>query len=301
MPTRFAGEFAALGTAVCWAMSANLFTAAGRRMGSRTLNRLRLALGTCLLMATLWIVKGAPWPSWATAYQIGILALSGLVGFVFGDNWNFRSLVILGPGRAALLSSTAPIFTVAIGWPVLHEAPGPYLLLGLALTLGGVAWVIKERGFDEPPHHEGSTWMGVFAGILAALGQAGGFVLSRAAVRTGIDPLSGTVIRISSAAAAIWIWTLVRREGRRTVGALADRQAAGFMLGGTIAGPLLGVTLSLTALVFVQAGVAASITAFAPVLTILISAKFHHEPITPGTILGALVAAIGIVVLFLRG
>ena len=58
---------------------------------------------------------------------------------------------------------------------------------------------------------------------------------------------------------------------------------------------LLGVTLSLTALLFVQAGVAASITAFAPVLTILISARFHHEPLTPGTILGALVAATGIV------
>lgn len=295
------GEFAALGTAVCWAISANFFTAAGRRIGSRTLNRLRLATGSFLLMAALWIVKGVPWPFGATSFQIGILALSGLVGFVFGDNYNFRSLVILGPGRAALLASTAPIFTVALGWPFLHEAPGPFLLVGLALTLGGVAWVIRQRGFDEPPHHEGSTWMGVLAGILGALGQAGGFVLSRAAVQTGIDPLSGTVIRITTAAAAIWIWTLARNEGRATVAALADRPAAGFMLGGTICGPLLGVTLSLTALLFVQAGVAASITAFAPVLTILISARFHHEPVTPGTILGALVAATGIVVLFLRG
>lgn len=290
-----------MGTAVCWAVSANLFTASGRRIGSGTLNRLRLVVGTILLMTTLWIVKGAPWPRWATSFQIGILALSGLVGFVFGDNYNFRSLVILGPGRAALLSSTAPLFTVALGWPFLHEAPGPFLLLGLALTLGGVAWVIRERGFEEPPHHEGSTWVGIVAGVLGAIGQAGGFVLSRAAVRSGIDPLSSTVIRISTAAAAIWIWTLARGEGRRTLSALGDRTGALFMLGGTVFGPLLGVTLSLTALLFVQAGVAASITAFAPVLAILISARFHHEPITPGTIVGALVAATGIVVLFLRG
>jgi len=270
-------------------------------MGSRILNRLRLVLGTILLMTALWIVKGAPWPTWATSFQIGTLALSGLVGFVFGDNYNFRSMVILGPGRSSLLSSLAPIFTVVLGFFFLHEHPGPFLLLGLAITLAGVTWVIRERGFDEPPHHEGSTWTGVIAGLLAALGQAGGFVLSRAAVLSGIDPLSGTVIRISTAAAAIWIWTLARNEGRPTVAALGDRRAAALMAGGTLFGPLCGVTLSLTALLFVQAGVAASITAFAPVLTIIISEKFHHEPVTAGTILGALVAAAGIVVVFFRG
>ena len=298
---RFAGEFAALGTAVCWAGAANFFSAAGRRLGSLVLNRLRLAIGALLLATALWIVKGSPWPYWATGFQIGALALSGLVGFVFGDNYNFRSLVILGPGRATLLSSLAPIFTVALGWPLLHEKPGPFALLGLALTSAGVAWVIRERGFQDPPHHEGSTWMGVVAGLLGAMGQAGGYVLSRAAIHSGIDPLSGTVIRITAAAAAIWVWTLARGEAGRTLGALHDRRGSLLMLGGTVCGPLLGVTLSLTALLYIQAGVAASITAFFPVLAILISARFHGEPITARTIMGALVAAIGVVVLFLRG
>jgi len=298
---RFVGEFAALGTAVCWAASSNLFTAAGRRMGSLTLNRLRLVAGAILLVTTLWIVKGSPWPTWATAFQIETLALSGLVGFVFGDIYNFRSMVILGPGRSSLLASTAPLFTVALGWAFLHEKPGPFALLGLALTLGGVAWVIRSHGFEDPPHHEGSTWMGIVAGILGAMGQAGGLVLSRAAVQSGIDPLSGTVIRIVTSAAAIWMWTLARGEGPRTLAALADRRASLFMLGGTICGPLLGVTLSLLALVYIDAGVAASITAFFPVLAILIASRFHHERITTGTILGALVAVTGVVVLFLRG
>jgi drug/metabolite transporter (DMT)-like permease len=298
---RFAGEFAALGTAVCWAGASNFFTAAGRRMGSLVLNRLRLLVGSILLLTALWIVKGSPWPTWATGFQLGALALSGLIGFVFGDSYNFRSMVILGPGRASLLASTAPVFTVALGWPLLHEKPGPFVLLGLVLTLGGVAWVIRERGLGGAPHREGSTWMGIVAGVLGAIGQAGGFVLSRAAVQSGIDPLSGTVIRIVAAAAAIWIWTLARGEGPRTMSALGDRRGALLMLCGTVCGPLLGVTLSLTALMFVQAGVAASITAFFPVLAILIGARFHKEPITAGTILGALVAATGVVVLFLRG
>jgi drug/metabolite transporter (DMT)-like permease len=36
------------------------------------------------------------------------------VGFVFGDTNYFRALVILGPGRAALLASLAPLFTLAM-------------------------------------------------------------------------------------------------------------------------------------------------------------------------------------------
>ena len=298
---RFAGEFAALGTAVCWAGATNFFTAAGRRMGSLVLNRLRLVVGAILLASVLWIVKGSPWPTWATGFQITTLAISGLVGFVFGDSYNFRSMVILGPGRSSLLASTAPVFTVGLGWAFLAEKPGPFALLGLALTLGGVAWVIRPRGFEDPPHREGSTWMGIVAGILGAIGQAGGFVLSRAAIHSGIDPLSGTVIRIVSSAAAIWIWTLARGEGPRTLAALSDRRGALFMLGGTICGPVLGVTLSLLSLVFIHAGVAASIAAFFPVFAILIASRFHHEPINASTVLGALVAAAGVVVLFLRG
>ena len=43
-PVRFAGEFAALGTAVCWAAGSNFFAAAGQRMGSVVLNRLRITV-----------------------------------------------------------------------------------------------------------------------------------------------------------------------------------------------------------------------------------------------------------------
>jgi len=61
-----------------------------------------------------------------------------------------------------------------------------------------------------------------------------------------------------------------------------------------------GVTLSLLALQHIEAGVAASITAFYPVLAILIAARFHGERLTLRIMTGALVAVAGVVVLFLR-
>ena len=297
---RFAGEFAALGTACCWAVGSNLFAAAGRSMGSVVLNRLRITVALGFLGLALWVTRGSPWPVWASGFQIGVLAVSGLVGFVFGDNMYFRSLVILGPGRAALIASTAPLFTAALGWPVLGERPGRLALLGMALTVGGILWVLHEREHRHHEHVEGSVAAGIMAGVLGALGQAGGYVLSKLALRTGLDPLSATVLRVSAATVLVWLIAAAGGLVARSLAALSDRRAALFMAGGAFFGPFLGVTLSLTALRYIEAGVAASITAFYPMLTILISSRFHGERLTWRTLLGALVAVAGVVVLFLR-
>jgi len=297
---RFAGEFAALGTALCWATGSNLFAAAGRRMGSVVLNRLRITVAAAFLCTALLAFRGSPWPTWASGSQIALLAASGLVGFAFGDTYYFRALVILGPGRAALLASLAPLFTLAIAWPLLGEAPGPLALLGVALTLGGIFIVLRESERREHPHVEGSAFVGVVAGVLGALGQAVGFVISKLALRSGLDPLSATVVRVTAAMLGIWGLAALRGEAAGSFVALRDRAAARFMVGGAFFGPFLGVTLSLYALQHIEAGVAASITACYPLPTILISARFHGERITARSLVGALATVVGVVVLFLR-
>src|SRR5690348_9414562 len=118
------GETYALGTAVSWAIGSNLFAGAGRRMSPTTLNRLRILIASVLLTATLLVFRGSAWPVWVSRSQTGWLALSGLIGFVFGDLQYFRAMVVLGPGRASLLASLSPLFTVLIAWPLLHEVPG---------------------------------------------------------------------------------------------------------------------------------------------------------------------------------
>ena len=296
----YAGQFAALGTALCWSAGSNFFAAAGKRMGSQVLNRLRLTVACAFLMTALLVLHGTPWPTWATRPQLVLLGVSGLIGFVFGDAWYFRSLVILGPGRAALMACTAPIFTALIAWPVLHEAPGRLAALGMLLTIGGVAWVVSARSDIAHEHAEGSAAVGVMAGVLGGLGQAGGYVLSKMALQTGIDPLSATVVRVSVAAVTIWVIAALRGELPRTLAALGDRRAAAFMVGGAFCGPFMGVTLSLAALQFIAAGIASSITAVHPVFTMFLAARFHREKLTLRALAGAVIAVAGVIVLFLH-
>lgn len=297
---RYAGELAALGTALCWSAGSNFFAAAGRSMGSLVLNRLRIALALVFLGAALWITQGSPWPIGATREQVGLLALSGFIGFVFGDTAYFRALVILGPGRASLVASLGPAMTALLAIPVLGEHLGPLAWLGMAMTLAGITWVLQERRHGAPDHVEGSWMVGVGAGILGALGQSGGYVISKLALRTGIEPLPATVIRVAAAAVAIWAIAAAQGAVRPTFAALRDRRAAGFMAAGAALGPFAGVTLSLTALKHIEAGVAASITAIYPIFTILIASRVHHEKLTWRTLVGAGVAVAGVVVLFLR-
>ncbi|HEY6194155.1 MAG TPA: DMT family transporter [Candidatus Eisenbacteria bacterium] len=300
---RYSGELAALGTAACFGGASNLFAAAGRRMGSHVLNRLRIPTAWIFLSLALWTIHHAWWPVWATPTALVALAISGMVGFVFGDAWGFRAIVILGPGRASLLAATAPLFTTALAWPILHQRPGPLAFLGMLLTLGGVAVAITSRSRRQAArakHAEGSERLGIVAGLLGALGQAGGMILSKIGLRTGLDPLSATVVRIAAATITVWALTVAQRQVRPTLGALADGRATAFMAAGAFMGPFLGVTLALTSLYYIEAGVSASITALSPLVAMLLAARFHGERLTWRAIAGAVVAIAGVVILFRR-
>lgn len=297
---RFAGELAALGTAVCWAAGSNLFAAAAQRMGAAVLNRLRITAAAVFLTLALFVTHGSPWPTWASASQIGLLGASGLIGFVIGDSFYFRSMLILGPGRGSMLASLAPAFTALLGVPVLGETLGPTALLGMGLTLGGLFWILAERQRTEHESVHGSVLAGIAAGVIGALGQAGGYVISKVALREGLDPLSATVVRIVVATIGVWILAAAGGDVVRTLQALRNRSAALTMASGAFFGPFIGVTLSLFALKHTAAGIAASITAIYPVLALLIASRYHAERVTARVLVGAAVSLAGVVVLFLR-
>ncbi len=272
-------------------------------MGSHVLNRLRLTVALVFLVTALRVTTGHWWPVGVTSPALLALAASGAVGFVFGDAWNFRAMVILGAGRASLLAATAPLFTTALAWPILHQEPGPLALVGMLLVFTGVGLALTSRSrrqAGQGDHVEGSERMGVLSGLLGAVGQAGGLVLSKLALRTGVPPLSATVLRVTAGVLILWLMTIAQRQVRRTVGALRDPHATATMTGGAFVGPFLGVTLSLVAIQHIEAGVAASLTALAPLLAMVLAVRFHGERLTWRALAGAAIAITGVVLLFRR-
>ena len=144
-PFAHAGEVAALGTACSWAVSALAFQSAGRRVGSLPVNLIRLLIAVFLLGAFTWATRGLPLPLDASRHTWVWLSLSGLAGFTIGDLCLFRAFVLLGARTAMLVMSLVPPMAAATGWLLLGETLTVAHLAGMALTVGGVAWVVSER------------------------------------------------------------------------------------------------------------------------------------------------------------
>ena len=290
------GELAAVATALCWAFSGIFFAEAARRIGALRTNLLRLPIAVVLLSAAL----AATGTTFATldARRTWLLAASGFVGLTIGDLALFASLVRIGPRLAALLMALAPVFATVAGAVGLGELPGQFALAGMAVTLAGVGWVVLERrdGQAHPFEHRGA----IALGVVAAACQGVGLVLAKAGMAGEVPPLAATWVRMAVATAGMWLLALL--AGRIAGLAIVDAARRGFapVLGGAVAGPFVGVWLSLVAARYTDVGVAATLMATTPVLIIpLVMVTERYRP-SLRAVLGALIAIAGVALLFSR-
>jgi len=296
-----AGQWAALGAAGCWAFSALAFDVAARRLGALVLNPIRLLLAFGLLSLVAWGLRGVALPVDATPREWAWLSVSGLVGFVFGDFCLFRAFLIIGPRLSMLLMSLAPPLTAIIGWLLLGEVLTGRDLLGMTLTVTGIAWAVLDQ--RPAPGRNASldrraTALGVFLGFCGALGQAGGLVLSKLGMG-GYDAVAATQVRVLAGIGGYAVLFLLFHWWPRMKPALHDRRALAFATVGAFFGPCVGVSLSLYAVHRTVSGVAASLMALTPILLIPLVVVLRRERVGFGGVAGALVAVAGVALLFL--
>lgn len=298
--TSHAGELAALATAMCWAGTAFSFEAAGRAIGSLVVNLLRLVLGLILLSLLAWIVRGQPLPLDASAQAWTWLSISGLVGFTFGDLCLFRAFVLLGARRASLMMSMTPPIAALIGWLLLGETLAALQIAAIACTVTGVAMAVRERRPVAPVHLERTPreiGLGVLLGLGGALGQSLGLVLSKYGMGS-YHAMAATQIRIMAGMAGFALVFTIIGWWPRCWAARKNPRGLAFTALGALLGPVSGVSLSLYAVQHTATGVAASIMAVTPILVIPVAAIVYREAITVRSVLGALLAVAGVILLF---
>ncbi len=295
------GSLAALATAASWTLTSLAFERAGRRMGSMSLNLLRLVLG-CLFLGLYGLATGRGFfPLGAGAHAWLWLGASGLVGLVLGDLLLFQAFIDIGARISMLVYATAPAFAALLGFLVLGERPSLAGLGGMALTMAGIGLVVMDRGgrgAEASRPRAALRARGVLLALGAALGQAGGLILSKLGAGS-MDPFSGTQIRVSVALVGFALVLLAARGYKALPGALRDGRALVALGIGSFFGPFLGVSLSLLAVQNAPAGIASAIMSISPVLIILPSAAMLKERIRLVEVLGALLAVGGVFVLFL--
>ena len=296
-PFPHAGELAALATACCWTTSALAFEAAGRRVGSLALNLIRLVPALVLLSLYSWLVRGVAFPVDASAHAWLWLSLSGLVGFTVGDLCLFRAFVRVGARVSMLLMATVPPITTLLGLLIMGELLSARQLLGMLLTVAGVSSVALERRPDAAGQLQRLPLDGILLALGGAAGQALGLVLSKLGMGA-YDAFAATQIRVLAGIAGLSVVFTAIGWWPRVRTALADRAVLVPTGIGAFFGPFLGVSLSLVAIKYTYAGVAATLMALVPVLIIPASVLLFGEKASRAAVLGALVAVAGTALLF---
>ncbi len=292
------GELAALATAVCWAASALWFEVAGRRIGSLAVNLIRLGPALVFLVAWGWITRGKPWPSDASAEAWFYLGVSGWVGFVIGDVCLFRAFLVLGTRLSTLVMALWPALAAIMSWFVFGEALAGWDVLGMTLTIGGIAMAVTDRTPPTDDQGEHNLRRGLGLALIGALGQAGGLVLSKLGMGE-YDAFAATQIRIIAAIVGFVVLFSVIGWWRKTLDGLKDARGLIYTGLGAVFGPFLGVSLSLYAVKHTEMGVGASIMATTPVIIIPMVVLLRHERVGALSVLGTLIAVGGVAVLFM--
>lgn len=185
------GVFAALGTALCWAIAARLYQQTGNAFSPLSMNFWKGAISIVILSVVILIVP----TNLHSHYALGVLLVSGFIGIGIGDTLFFRALKSIGDSQTVLVAETlAPIFTALFAMAFIGEWLTWQQWVGIAVVLLAIDMVIKSRKRDTT--HVFAT-SGYLYAVGAAICQAVGAVMSRDILAAGnIDAASAALFRL---------------------------------------------------------------------------------------------------------
>jgi len=295
----YTGELAALATAVFWTVTALAFESASLKVGSMSVNVIRLFIGLSLLTLFNIIARGSFFPFEVSGYNWLWLVLSGLIGFVFGDYFLFHSYTLIGSRFSMLIMTLVPPITAFFSWFILKEKLSILNYIGMCLTFSGIAMAIFNRSNGSEKFTLKLSPKGILFAFFGALGQALGLVLSKLGMGNS-DPFAATQVRLVAGLAGFLIIVTVLRRWSGVFSALSNRSGVRAISIGSFFGPFLGVSFSLISIKYTAAGIASTIMAIVPVLIIPPAVILFRQKVTLWEVAGAVVSVAGVALFFVK-
>ncbi len=292
------GELAALLTALFWTVTSLSFENASHKIGTIAVNILRLVIGLVFLSLYTYIRRGALFPSGATAENWFWLILSGFVGFVFGDLFLFKSYILIGSRFSMLIMTLVPPITAFFGFFIIGEHLTWFHAFGMTLTLAGISMAIFGRSSRGDKLTLKLAPRGVLYALGGAVGQALGLVLSKLGMKD-YDPFAATQIRIIAGITGYTVLVTFLSRWGNVARAVRSRDGMALTTLGAFFGPFLGVSFSLIAVKYTEAGVASTIMSLVPIFIILPAVVLYKEKVTIAEIAGAIVSVSGVALFFI--
>ncbi len=307
----YLGEIISLGVAVSWTVTALFAEIGSKRIGSLQMNVIRMVLSLVMLGITLWCFTGSPIPQFTDSKTWLWMSLSGFVGYVLGDYCLFNSYLYIGSRFGQLFMTLAPLAAAISGWIILGETMSAKAIIGMLVTMTGIGLSVLGKGTNHALSLK-LPLKGVLLGIGAGIGQGIGLVLSKVGMNyyemsipageqavMNLMPFASTFIRaLTGTIGFLCIMALQKKLGTLRT-SVRDKKGMKSAIMTTVTGPFIGVSLSLMAVQYTEAGIASTIMALTPVFIIWPAHHFFKQKVTFKEVIGAVISVIGVSFFFL--
>lgn len=295
------GAAAALLATSLWAISIVFLGEPVRRYGPIVVNFFKATFAAILYwltVAVLGLFGSLPESGFRSA-DIGMLILSGIVGMAFGDCAFLEAMKRIGGKQATLLHATAPIFLLVYSWLTGRDALDLREAIGVFAVLFGVAFVVgHQKRAAETSHAD--FWPGVVWGLIGALGQAAGILLSREAM-THASPLWAASVRLVGASVGLFVGMALARRAAPLIRGILSRDLWRITSAPAFFGTYIGILCMMYAIQNAKAAAAGALLATTPLFVVPASTIIRRERFDLALFSAVLAACLGIAVLALTG
>jgi drug/metabolite transporter (DMT)-like permease len=285
------GAVCALGAALAWSITSLLARSLMPHYGSVTINAVRSGIAGVLLVLAVAVTDGPGALVAMSGATFLVLSFSIVAAIGVGDTVFFESTRAIGLGRAMTIATTYPVGAALLAAAFYGERLTTPIATGTLLTLGGVALIVSVRSGDEARPER--LWFGVGTAVVASVAWAVSTVMMKTPLGE-IEPLTAQAVRLPLASALLFLtpWArgsagALRTSGR---GPLARMGALSLITA-------VSSVMFVASLKYAGVAIGAVLSSTAPLFALPLGVIFLGERVSPWTVVGALIAVGGIVVL----
>lgn len=286
------GESLALAAAFGWVGSSVFLERASKETGTLAVNLIRLIIALLFLGVITYVKRGLVLPLDVTKESLKFLSISGLFGLFLGDFFLYKSYIKIGPRITLLVMTFSPVAVSILSFFILGEKIEGFKVLGMLLTIIGIAIVILKKKNDKE-----FSKVGFIYALLAMLGESLGIIFTRLG-SIEYDSFATIQVRTIPAILAFIVYISLKKEWSNIKEGIVNKKGMIYIVLGTIVATL-GVTALVEAMKYAKVGIVSTLAATSPILIIPISIIFFKEKVSILEGVGALISFVGITIFFI--
>lgn len=289
------GEITALVASGIWVVSSSMFDQINKqvKISPIQISFYRGLIAIPFLAVSLLLTKDLL--PILTEWQWTCLILSAIFGITVGDTAFFFSLQYTGVRNALLLQTTTPLFGALFAWTFLQETISSYGLIGIILTLMGIAGVITEQTIEQKANN---LMAGVIWGIVSGATQGFGAMLLKLVLNdTNLSPLWSSNIRLLIGTIIIGGWLGLQKEMRWMPNLNFEQWRSIGMA--SFLGTFIGLWLHQTSFKFAAVGIASTLLNTSPLFALFVG-YYLGEIVTWRALFSVMIVILGIGLIFLH-